>query len=327
MRIEGRIKMGFYPTPEVVIEHIKALLCFPSKTATIIDPCCGEGEAIRQLTEGINAKTYGIELDKARANRASMHLHHVLQADYEHTRITRSVFSLLWLNPPYDDGEECRLEFSFLKNTADCLQPGGILVYIIPQKRLTKRIARYLASRFERIGIWQFPEKEYKAFGQIVVTGIRRKTTTNGDIPPKLENIPEKKLPALGENTKARYDVPVGKRISIFKSTELDSKELEAEIAKSPLWERLSKQTKGVTESQPPLPLHKGHLGLLLASGKLDGVQGEGEDKHLVRGKVTKHQSVSEIVNDDGSQETRVLESFKVAIKLLTADGQIRVLA
>ncbi len=39
---------------------------------------------------------------------------------------------------------------------------------------------------------------------------------------------------------------------------------------------------------RPPLPLHSGHLGLLLAAGKLDGIIGQGVDRHVVKGKVTK---------------------------------------
>jgi hypothetical protein len=41
---------------------------------------------------------------------------------------------------------------------------------------------------------------------------------------------------------------------------------------------------------RPPLPLHSGHIGLLLSCGILNGLVGEGEDGHICCGKVEKIQ-------------------------------------
>ena len=44
--------------------------------------------------------------------------------------------TLLWLNPPYDDGRhgnEKRLELAFLKSTTPKLVHGGVLAFVIPQ--------------------------------------------------------------------------------------------------------------------------------------------------------------------------------------------------
>ena len=73
----------------------------------------------------------------------------------------------------------------------------------------------------------------------------------------------------------------------------------------------------------PPLDLHSGHIGLLLANGCLDGVVGTGINKHIVRGKVEKYTvSVEECKNK--VVETREMEKYRISIKLLTQDGEIR---
>ena len=73
---------------------------------------------------------------------------------------------------------------------------------------------------------------------------------------------------------------------------------------------------------RPPLPLHSGHLGLLLASGCLDGLVGEGDDIHVVRGKVVKTINTYEEMKGDVLEE-RSIESYQVSIKILTKDGDI----
>ena len=74
---------------------------------------------------------------------------------------------------------------------------------------------------------------------------------------------------------------------------------------------------------RPPLPLHSGHLGLLLAAGKLDGVVGEGVDRHVVKGKVTKVVSKVEEYKGD-VLEQRELDRYVVSIKVLNRNGEIR---
>ena len=62
--------------------------------------------------------------------------------------------------------------------TVPYLIPGGVLVYIIPQNRLDKAIARLLASRFEHIHVLRFPDPEYGDFRQIVVFGVKKANNT-----------------------------------------------------------------------------------------------------------------------------------------------------
>ncbi len=73
MRNAGVAKMGFYPTPEESLERILDLLAPLSgglfgKAA--LDPCAGEGEALRRACERLGLRPHAIELDEERAKRA-----------------------------------------------------------------------------------------------------------------------------------------------------------------------------------------------------------------------------------------------------------------
>lgn len=328
MRLEARIKMGYYPTPVSVVQRIKTFLEFP-ENATILDPCCGEGNALKQLAERIGVKTYGVEIDGHRAEEAKTKLTRVLKCGYEETRISNGTFSCLFLNPPYDWETEHesseRKEKIFLRETIKYLQSGGVLIYIIPQNRLDKNIAKILAYRFEKIQIYKFQKEEYEAFKQIVLFAVKKKhpNIDEGSL-GKLIKIPTEKLEEIPTLNHPAYVLPKSKPINLFQSTTIDEKELQKEIRSSPLWKRFEEMTRVEEQriGRPPLPLHTGHLGLLLANGCLDGIVGQGQERHIVRGKVEKTTAKYSEYKGDILEE-RELDQYKVTIKILKQDGEI----
>ena len=334
MRISGRMKMGYYPTPARVVEYIKSFLLFPREPFTALDPCCGEGLALEQLLTGTQAVTYGVELDQHRAEAARSHVQNVLKCGIEETRIAHQSCSLLFLNPPYDeatreedaDTKTERQEKAFLRMTAPYLIPGGVLIYIIPQRRMTKDVARLLASRFDEVQVFRFPDPEYADFKQVVVLGVRKAGNSLDEaLALNLQNVPNRTLEPLSESATAQYQVPPSGPLKLFRSTLIDPEELEKQMAQSPLWRRFDAMTtkNELQVPRPPLPLHSGHLGLLLAAGKLDGVIGEGPDRHVVKGKVSKIVSKVEEYKGD-VLEQRELDHYVVSIKVLDRNGEIR---
>jgi tRNA1(Val) A37 N6-methylase TrmN6 len=334
MRIAGRMKMGYYPTPARVVDYIKKWLSFPPAPFTALDPCCGEGMALERLVVGPQAVTYGVELDQHRTDAAQGRIQNLLKCGIEDARIAHRSCSLLFLNPPYDeatleenaDTKTERQEKAFLRMTWPYLIPGGVLVYIIPQKRLSRGIARLVASRFEHIKVCRFPDPEYDDFKQVVVMGVRKtENSLDEGLALKLQNVPNRKLKPLPETDTAQYSVPTAGPLKLFRSTVIDPAELEKQMAQSPLWRRFHAMTSRTELKlpRPPLPLHSGHLGLLLAAGKLDGVVGEGDDRHVVKGKVTKVVSKVEEYKGD-VLEQRELDRYVVSIKILNRNGEIR---
>ena len=331
MRLEAKIKMGYYPTPLSVVERVKSFIEFPEDNVNLLDPCCGEGLALKRLKGDVNATTYGIELDECRAERAKSNLDYVIKGSYEDARISNNAFSCLFLNPPYDwdianVGERSeRKEKTFLKGTLRYLQPSGLIIYIIPQKRLSDDIAKVLSYRFDDFNVFRFPDEEYEEFKQIVLFGSKKHEPLLNDLEyERLRVIPHKDLREIPFSDKPIYSLPASGQVHLFRSSLVDEKELEREMGDSMLWRKIKQNAEMVNDNlgRPPLPLHKGHLGLLLANGCLDGVVGEGKHRHIVRGKVEKVISRYEEYEGDTLIE-RDVESYRVSIKILKKDGEI----
>ncbi len=334
MRIHGRIKMGHYPTTLRVVELIRNYLAFPPGQFSSLDPCCGEGNALAGLVAETSAVTYGVELDHKRAEESKRHLQHVLRCGVEETRIQHHSCSLLLLNPPYDEltleQEENtkteRQERAFLRMTVPYLISGGVLVYIIPQNRLDKAIARLLASRFEHIHVFRFPDPEYADFRQIVVFGVKKANNTLAELEAlRLQNASKVDLAPLSDKAEMVYPIPASGPLTVFRSILTDPEELAKHIAQSALWKRFAVLTtrSELRIPRPPLPLHSGHLGLLLAAGKLDGIMCTGDDSHLVKGSVRKITTVLQEIKGEVLEE-RELDRYVVSIKILNRQGEIR---
>ncbi len=326
--------MGYYPTPLSVAERIRTFLSFPSENVNILDPCCGEGTALRNVVDGANATTYGIELDEYRAKQAKDTLDHMLHCGYEDVRISNNAYSCLFLNPPYDwqdssaldESRHERTEKAFLRGTIRYLLPEGVLVYIVPQSRVTEDVAKILSYRFEDFNTYRFQDGEYEKFRQIVLFG--RKKPRNGlddNSFGKLFAISRTGLPEIPYLDEPVYELPGSPEVKLFRSILIDEAELEKELMSSALWRKINRDGHNSKDgvSRPPLPLHTGHLGLLLASGCLDGRVGEGEDRHVVRGKVEKVTHTEQEYQGDVLIE-REVERYRVSIKVLTQDGEIK---
>jgi len=325
--------MGYYPTPLSVVERIRSFLRFPEENVNVLDPCCGEGMALKNLVEGAKATTYAIELDGHRAEQAKHLLHHVLKCSCDEARMSNDAFSCLFLNPPYDWGSSPadevgseRKEKSFLRGTLNYLQPEGVLVYIVPQKSVTSDVAKVLSYRFDDFNTYRFPDEDYERFRQIVLFGKKkREKALNEDSFERLSAVPWQHLEGIPYLETPIYDLPPSPEVKLFRSSVIDQGELERELRKSGLWEKLRTygRNSGNNLGRPPLPLHTGHLGLLLASGCLDGIVGDGEDKHIVRGKAEKVTYTEQEEYDGEVLVERERESYRVSIKVLKKDGEI----
>jgi len=334
MRPEGRIKMGYYPTPLSVAKRIRTFLGFPSDNVNILDPCCGEGTVLKNFVDGTNVTTYGIELDEYRAKQAKEVFDHVLHCGYEDARISNKAYGCLFLNPPYDwqstnlldeHGQE-RTENVFLKGTVRYLMPDGVLVYVVQQQRITGDVAKNLSYRFENFNTYRFQDGEYEQFKQIVLFGRKkRKNLLDNNSLGMLNAIPYTQLEEIPHLEEPIYELPASPQVKLFRSTLIDEAELEKELISSALWEKIGRNGNNGKNGlgRPPLPLHTGHLGLLLASGCLDGKVGEGEDRHIVRGKVEKIIHTEQEYQGDVLIE-REVERYRVSIKVLTQDGEIK---
>ena len=190
MRLEAQAKGGYYPTPDRVVDLIADLIRIPNgnyyrnmETLRILDPCCGAGNALYRLAEGLNRpnavsiETYGVELHRDRAVEAERHLDRALASDLFATSIANGAFGLLYLNPPYDFDSGGRQADRARLPDADCtryLAEEGLLVFIVPRQRLAVS-ARYLSTHYGRMQCWAFPDPEREVFDQVALFGYRKK--------------------------------------------------------------------------------------------------------------------------------------------------------
>ena len=137
-RLMNNVKMGYYPTDPGNIALLLRGIQFPAGVTTnLLDPCCGCGKALRQLAQGNNCYTYGVELDQCRAEEAQTRLHRVGFGSFFFSRVSREAFHLVFLNPPYlsvlnERGTRARHEKRFLIESIGTLTYGGLLIYVIP---------------------------------------------------------------------------------------------------------------------------------------------------------------------------------------------------
>src|SRR4051812_18837339 len=107
MRLAGQKILGFFPAaPEAIEALAKHLHCRepdPAKkydTVNIIDPCCGKGEAIKQLAGLLGVSDdhiYTVELDPVRGKAAKENIpggHHISPATFLGCQITGFSFGL-----------------------------------------------------------------------------------------------------------------------------------------------------------------------------------------------------------------------------------------
>ena len=200
-RLMNNVRLGYYPTEAAHIGWLKAALRFPEgKAVNLLDPCCGEGDALQQLGAGENAVTYGAELDESRAEAAQSVLDHVAIGSYYFARISRSAFHLLFLNPPYlQMYGGARSEKRFLGESYDHLMMGGVLIYIIPYYRLTDDVCSFLGAHFDRLMAYRFCGEEFKKFHQIAILGVRKPRAENPRMAGLLEmvSLHPDKLPTM----------------------------------------------------------------------------------------------------------------------------------
>jgi predicted RNA methylase len=289
MRLEAQAKAGFYPTPPEVIDIIKTWI--GEKTPgprRLLDPCCGTGDPAAQIATAAGCDAYGVEINTDRAKAAKNLLSKVVAGNLFTVRARPGAVSILYLNPPYDfDAEDGRTELSFLKHTLPYLTPRGLLLFVVPQKRITPRIARVLSAYFEDLKVRKFPADEFQAFGQIVIAGLKKaRAEIDGEVLASLTQIQSMDLPEI-HRKEFSFTVPAVGRDFFIRSPEFGPDELAEELKESSLWKEpalglLEEDGQTRPASQPLMPPRKAHLAMLIAAGLINNQVLEANGKRLL---------------------------------------------
>jgi len=336
MRLEGVAKAGYYPTPPSVVERVAALIqparSTPRQVVRLLDPCCGTGAALRQFAGGVGGETYGIEIARDRYDETQAVLDRALCASTFAVRLAHGGFSCLWLNPPYDyDDEAKRLEHAFLTETTRAICPGGLLVFIVPQRRLAVS-ARFLAGHYERLACYRFPDPEYAGFRQVVLLAVKREAAIAGvDSRERVESWAYEPLPELppAGSVESFYHMPaLPSGPVLFASHFFDPESAAREARQAGLWvsPALAERLWPTDERpvRPLMPLRRGHLAVLIAAGFLNNILLETDGRRvLVKGRTYKESVPVESGDPEVEIEREVLRTSVVALDLRTGQFDV----
>jgi len=318
-------------------ERLRNYLAF-SDEFSALDPCVGDGVAFAHLLDGAPAHHYGIEIDAYRAEQARNLGIETLQANAMDVRCPAETVSLLYLNPPYDweagSTNNQRLEAVFLDHTYRWLKPGGVLLFVIPLPRLTK-CARLLSEEFQDLRVFRLTESACLQFKQIVVVGTRRKRHTRLTDSALLECVRwleglalKPDLEPVTKSADFRYVVPRSEPL-VMTHIGVPLDEVEDLLLDSAAYRQASRillPKQRDVRGRPLTPLHGGHVGLLCTAGMLNGVFGEGEDRHIAHWRSVKFTDHWEEEEEDGTKILHDRERFSHELTLVFADGKTQVL-
>lgn len=348
--IGNKLRMGFFATPEEQGNYLRQLLSFTGD-ASILDPTAGEGDILKQLTKDQSHQltTYAVELDDNRFEKAKAQLDHVVHAPLESMVVSNESFSLLYLNPPYDfemkgeDGKAERKEHRFLLQSSRYLAKHGILIYVIPSYRFSdKRIARFLATNFDNVGLMKFSSKDYDDFKQAIFIGRKKsgkRKVTNQKLLDFLLRMDE---PTFVDqyvtpidvmvSANKTWKVPSGKTsIDIFYSRLESKSEYIEDMLNSKGFHAFKERTKPKALSiggDPIINIPQGQMALLLASGAINGLIGHGDKLHAVQGMeiVSKETTEEKKQHESGSTSTKSVTRTKrdISVKVITPNGLVK---
>ena len=337
MRPHGKTKLGFFPLPVAEAKRLRNWLIFPERFSAL-DPCVGDGAAFTHLLHGATAHRYGIEIDAYRAERACALGIETLQANTMDVRCQAEAVSLLYLNPPYDwesgESNNQRLELVFLDHSYRWLKSSGVLVFVIPQLRLAK-CARLLSEHFTDLRVFRLTDPASLEYQQIVVLGTRRKRHSKVsdavllDAVRYLEALATKSdLEPLGDSPEFQYEVPSSGPV-VLTHVGIPLDEVEDLLLESAAYRQAGRvllPKLNDVKGRPLTPLHGGHVGLLCTAGMLNGVFGEGEDRHIAHWRSVKFTDHWEEEEEDGTKILHDRERFSHELTLVFASGKTQVL-
>ncbi|MCM3240724.1 SAM-dependent methyltransferase [Heyndrickxia oleronia] len=326
-RLESEAKGGFYPTPSEEMDLIlKRLSCVPGESITLLDPCCGKGAALKQWKDDLTSKgaittSFGIEIEKSRAEIAEKVIDHVAKCGYEETRMSHDAFSAMYLNPPFMQMNGERMENTFLRDlTGDYLQPGGVLIFNLPQYVL-KDCAKILASRFVNIKVYRFTDANYDTYKQVIVYAKRRRKGLRSEKERRYQQNIEKELvnfSYLGKHAipsldvadweTCSYEIPSNEKpVALFQSMKVEEDDILISLQTCDFYKKIEDKIKDLNitlgkQINPAMPLKITHVATAIASGTLPEEMGD----HLLVGVSKRVQEQKMQINPKSGKEEEV---------------------
>ena len=171
------------------------------------------------------------------------------------------------------------MELEFLKATSPKLVRGGALVYIVPHQLLRDNdVATHLVGYYENLTVYRYPET---GFNQVIVLGLKRlkyKMPSVEEIgqvqawaevaPPMLVDVAEPLYQLLPASDKGAGGQPVRFTRLDWQPEEIVDATQKRGVLNTKEWLDLLNPERAIGAfKQPVMPLKKGHIAMLMASG------------------------------------------------------------
>jgi hypothetical protein len=192
-----------------------------------------------------------------------------------------------------------------------------------------------LSEQFTDLRILRFTETACLQYKQIVVLATRRKRharlsdATLSESVRYLETLSGKAdLEQLGDTAEVRYEVPASDPVGLT-NTGIPLDDVEDLLLESAAYRqagRILRPKLGHVMGRPLTPLHGGHVGLLCTAGMLNGVFGEGDDRHIAHWRSVKFTDHWEEEEEDGTKILHDRERFSHELTLIFANGRTQIL-
>ena len=274
MRLAAVAKCGYYPASPVAMDGIvKHLRLAEAKRESqyILDPCAGEGLAIKAIADGLGVPhdhTYCVEIDAGRSQQIKANLPGVNllgPATFMGVQCSGWSFGLAYVNAPFDDelGGGRREEQAFVQKATNLLAPRGIIVIVCPISKFigNRSFVQFVDANFDSLHVYRFPDG-HRPYNEIVVFGRKRKTPIPADALDEHGELHQREwqwrsyvrienLPPLGSVQPRHWDgdgpssdrhsdlhvweIPHGWKPATWKKTGFTEEELAEALAASPL--------------------------------------------------------------------------------------------
>lgn len=308
-RLMNRVRMGYQPTDPAHVDLLRRAVVFPTEPVNLLDPCCGEGEALARFADGAGAVTYGIEIDELRGEMAQRRLNRVGFGSFFFSRVSSGAFQVLFLNPPYlsvrTEYGNRRLEKSFLADGLRLLQNDGLLVYIIPYYRATPDVCRVLCENLNDLRVHRFMGQEFRQFRQVVFLGTKIPRREASGMAERLFTylLSPQNIPELDQLPESAYVIPpAAKPVEQFKGDQFNVAELAEQLKRSKTLDCLfENRTLDNRERRPLLPMNLSQIGLIGASGLMNGLV-ECDTPHVIKGRIVKEKKTHIGIPDESGK-------------------------
>ena len=293
--------------------------------SVFFDPCCSYGKDVVRLAEHFKyIETVGLDAMRGFSTPKKASLTLAIPDGSGHVKIQPETFGLAFLNLP---GNKAGKLSEYLKRVSVVLHDEGVLVLVATRDELFKANSKTKSSAADLIPTLFHNSKLYKTSEKpfrFVVFAHNKPGTDAKDVLQEAARYP------LGmTSSRANHVVPAVGPLCVERMEIREPTPAEVNAALKNYtadYERVERLLPEASEAKRPLmPLRRGHVAQLLASGLMDGVviHPETKERLLIKGSSTRIESKN--LTDEGDEKT--ISHEVVAIQTMNSKGAIENIA